>query len=197
MAQATPHTSSVRSSIAPSESNPATVQVFGALGEAVLDMLGSCGVSNVRRTSAVATRMDCTCLASFIGFTGAWIRGCLTVLGPSDVFARTHPGQAMGAILSESDVSDWCCEFSNQLLGRLKNKLLRRGVDIELSTPQGILAESLRLSAHGDGMLQVATYDVAPLELTTSIEVSIDEALTFSEGASEVGSAGEGDVMLL
>ncbi len=165
--------------------------------EAALDMLDACGVSTSRRATISRPTADHACLASFIGFTGTHLRGSLTVLGSVEVFRTTHPGQTALTSISETDISDWCCEFSNQLLGRLKNKLLRRAVDIELSTPQGIAAEKLRLSAHGGGALLLAEFEVGPHVLTTALDLTVDETLTFAECAAGSESAGEGDVMLL
>jgi hypothetical protein len=197
MARAISHPSIGWPAEAPTTPNQTEATLSSLLDESVLDMLKSSGVSGAQRITGSAMAVQHACLASFIGFTGAQLRGSLTVFGPVAVFARTHPGQAIGATISEADVSDWCCEFANQLLGRFKNKLLRRGVDIELSTPQGIAAESLRLNAHRGGTLLVATYEVAPLEVTSLLDVTCDETLALADCVDVGGAAGEGDVMLL
>lgn len=197
MARATSHPSIAWAAEAPTTPNQTEATLSSLLDESVLDMLQSSGVSGAQRIAGSATAVEHACLASFIGFTGAKLRGSLTVFGPVAVFTRTHPGQAIGATISDADAADWCCEFANQLLGRFKNKLLRRGVDIELSTPQGIAAESLRLNAHRGGRLLVATYEVAPLEVTCTLDVTCDETLAFADYADDGEAAGEGDVMLL
>jgi hypothetical protein len=178
-------------------SNEVTSSLFAMLGESALDMLQSCGVSAARRVADEAKIADGTCLASFIGFTGARLRGCLTVVGPRAVFLRTHPSRDMETPISEADIADWCCEFANQLLGRFKNKLLRRLVDIDLSTPRGIHADRLRLESNSGAMVFVAVYDVEGRELLISLDVTADEGLTLGDCAPEGDTADEGDLLLL
>jgi hypothetical protein len=38
---------------------------------------------------------------------------------------------------------DWVCELANQLMGRVKNRLLGLGVEILLATPAGLTGENL------------------------------------------------------
>jgi hypothetical protein len=42
---------------------------------------------------------------------------------------------------------DWCGEIINRLLGRIKQGLAVRGVDIEASTPRAVMAEHIQLVA--------------------------------------------------
>lgn len=172
-------------------------ELSGALHDSTVEMLESCGVAGKKRATSVSNVEGQNCLASFLGFTGSQVRGSLTIVGPIGFFAQTYPGRAVASRFTESDASDWCCEFANQLLGRFKNKLLRRGVNIELSTPQGILADRLRLGSHSGGELLVAVYDVDALEFVTSFDVTMDAGLTFSDCSNEDQGAGEGDVFLL
>lgn len=63
-----------------------------------------------------------------IGFSSDTFSGSLLVALPSGVLERTIPA------LGESLV-DWCGELANQLLGRLRNRLLDYGVSIEMTLP--------------------------------------------------------------
>lgn len=78
-------------------------------------------------------------LAGIIGFTSKELRGSL-VLGVSD------------SILAKIDASatshrDWIQELANQLLGRAKNRLLRFGVEIQMTTPLSMRGLHLVLEA--------------------------------------------------
>jgi hypothetical protein len=63
-----------------------------------------------------------------VGFTGEQLRGTLLLATSSEPLGRTSP-------LRDSSLREWIAELSNQLLGRIKNKLLAHGVTLHLSTP--------------------------------------------------------------
>ena len=64
-----------------------------------------------------------------VGFTGEQMRGTLLLATSREPLGRTTPAGG------ESSLREWIAELSNQLLGRIKNKLLVHGVKLHLSTP--------------------------------------------------------------
>jgi CheY-specific phosphatase CheX len=66
-------------------------------------------------------------LSGVMGFVGAQLRGTCLLAGAAETLAATCPegGRAR----------DWVGELTNQLVGRLKTKLLTRGVEVALTTP--------------------------------------------------------------
>jgi len=48
---------------------------------------------------------------------------------------QSRPPELRDTVPSEIDISDWMGELGNQLLGRLKNRLIGFGVVIDLGTP--------------------------------------------------------------
>ncbi len=75
-------------------------------------------------------------LCGVMGFGGKRIRGALLLATTREPLERTNPG-------SVHSQRDWICELSNQLMGRIKNKLLLRGVEVLLATPVGLSGENL------------------------------------------------------
>jgi hypothetical protein len=63
-----------------------------------------------------------------VGFTGEQVRGTLLLATSREPLGRTTPA-------GESSLREWIAELSNQLLGRIKNKLLVHGATLHLSTP--------------------------------------------------------------
>lgn len=63
-----------------------------------------------------------------VGFTGDQMRGTLLLATSSEPLGRTSPA-------SDASLREWIAELSNQLLGRIKNRLIPRGVELHLSTP--------------------------------------------------------------
>jgi CheY-specific phosphatase CheX len=86
-------------------------------------------------------------VVTFIGFGGSQLRGTLTVMAPEALWLRTYPiPYAPGAEPCQSDVLDWCGELVNQVLGRIKNHLMRHGVELQVSTPKAMHASQLTIS---------------------------------------------------
>jgi hypothetical protein len=71
--------------------------------------------------------------ASIVGATGEGLRLSSTMNFDARLLARTHPSGA--ADVSAADIEDWCRELNNQLMGRLKNKLLRVGCEVVAGLP--------------------------------------------------------------
>jgi hypothetical protein len=69
-------------------------------------------------------------LAIELGFGGFFLCGASTLAATSTT-ARQLTNDADGI----ADPEDWLAELNNQTLGRMKNKLLRYGVPITVSTP--------------------------------------------------------------
>jgi hypothetical protein len=63
-----------------------------------------------------------------LGFSGDQMRGTLLLATSKEPLGRTSP-------TTDASLREWIAELSNQLLGRIKNKLLVRGVTLHLSTP--------------------------------------------------------------
>lgn len=83
-------------------------------------------------------------LAAVIGFTGESMRGALAFVASEDLLRELYP--IPNQVPSEAEVADWAGEFVNQLLGRLRNRLLPRGVEIHVSMPKVMAAAQLRLT---------------------------------------------------
>lgn len=63
-----------------------------------------------------------------VGFSGDQMRGTLLLATSSEPLGRTLPS-------SDASLREWVAELSNQLLGRIKNKLFSHGVTLHMSTP--------------------------------------------------------------
>ena len=63
------------------------------------------------------------------------MRGALVLATTKGPLELTNPG-----ITSQRD---WICELTNQLMGRVKNRLLRLGVEVHLATPAGLSGDNL------------------------------------------------------
>lgn len=73
---------------------------------------------------------------AFVGFAGDAIKGGLLLIASDATLRRTRP--RIGPADDEPgqrELSDWLSELCNQLMGRLKNKLLPRQVTVYITVP--------------------------------------------------------------
>lgn len=75
-------------------------------------------------------------LCGVMGFGGKQMRGALVLATTKEPLELTNPGHV-------DSQRDWVCELSNQLMGRVKNRLLAMGAEIHLATPAGLSGENL------------------------------------------------------
>ena len=73
--------------------------------------------------------------AATIGFTHTAFRGALIITLCRDLVVKSLPSQISSPAPGHELTGDWAGELSNQLLGRIKKKLIAYGVGISLSTP--------------------------------------------------------------
>ncbi len=79
---------------------------------------------------------DRLAFCAVMGFGGKDMRGALVLASTQEPLDRTNPG-------APDSQRDWICELSNQLMGRVKNRLLSVGVEVHLATPAGLSGSNL------------------------------------------------------
>ena len=84
--------------------------------------------------------------AAVLGFSGDLLKGVVGIVAEYPVLEESRR-VLLGAVGSRGDVHDWAGELSNQLVGRLKNRLLKRGEAIHLATP--MVLRGLQLEVRG------------------------------------------------
>jgi hypothetical protein len=80
--------------------------------------------------------VEALALCGVMGFGGKQMRGSLVLAATREPLELTNPG----GVTSQRD---WICELANQLLGRIKNRLLASGIEILLATPAGLSGDNL------------------------------------------------------
>jgi hypothetical protein len=79
-------------------------------------------------------------LLAMIGFSSPVLSGALLIAVPNEILEHTLPAP-------DSSLADWGGELANQLLGRLKNLLLKYEVAINLSLPVVVTGGNFSLPA--------------------------------------------------
>jgi CheY-specific phosphatase CheX len=94
----------------------------------------------LEKVQAVARSSDD--IGASIGFTSSGLRGALVLISTRQLIKRVLPEEVRRNATDEH-IADWMGELANQLLGRIKNKLLPLGVALEMSTPTVIFGLDL------------------------------------------------------
>ncbi|RYZ02360.1 MAG: chemotaxis protein CheX [Myxococcales bacterium] len=90
--------------------------------------------------SALFPPRDHLLYCSVMGFGGRQVRGALVLVSTVEPLELTHSGD-------EESHQDWVRELSNQLMGRVKNRLLSFGAEVMLATPAAISGKNLDLTS--------------------------------------------------
>jgi CheY-specific phosphatase CheX len=86
-------------------------------------------------------------IVASIGLAGPDFRGALIIQAPPAFFQRSYPPTLNRKVVSDAEMIDWAGETSNQLLGRIKNRLGGHGLDFAISTPTVVRGDNLTLTA--------------------------------------------------
>lgn len=132
-------------------------------------------------------------LVGIIGFAGTAIRG---VIGLS--VTPTLASQALdGTAELEPQLDDWVAEAANQLLGRIKNRLLQRGVMISAALPIVLRGIEVRVAQRTAAPIRVYRFAAAHesvvvwLDLQTNGVIALADAVGPTEQPMD-----EGDMLL-
>ncbi len=116
------------------------------LATAAIDLFEAHGAATWKTPSVEQPHAEAECIVATIGFAVAdGSKGSLVMVASPAAIAALHTPD--GDEHSEMILCDILGEFSNMLLGRLKNILLPRGVTLMLGTPTTAYALKLRLSS--------------------------------------------------
>lgn len=137
------------------------------------------------------------CIAS-IGFTGPEVRGSLVIMAADEVLAASLSGVARDEANDEL-FADWAAELANQLCGRLKNKLLRQGVQVTISVPSVLRATGAvyhtRPRPMGEGTSH--SFSSGSAGFTVSLDVLLSPAFIAGAPPLEGTVASEGELVFL
>jgi len=128
-------------------------------------------------------------LCSVIGFTGRDVRGTLVLALTEELSGLSNPTSH-----SQTTQRDWVGELSNQLLGRIKMELLKRGVEIYLNLPAVLLGQHLAPLPRS----QLKPLKFALANGAAAVWIELDARPGFKIEAAEAGDPGPaaGDALL-
>ena len=152
--------------------------------EACLSLFDAYGVSleRIESTDALSPAQS---LTGVIGFTGVGITGMCLVAASEEPLLASIP--VVGSL------RDWVAELSNQLAGRLKHKLLAKGLEVYVTTP--VVLRALRIEPMPRRKLQPRSFRARGGTVALWVEVEIGPQFRLSPSEIEL-PASEGDTLL-
>jgi CheY-specific phosphatase CheX len=132
-----------------------------------------------------------TQLLGVIGFSSRDLSGALLMALPRALVERTLPAP-------DANPGDWCGELTNQLLGRLKNQLLKYQVAVNLSLPVVVCGEGMSLPASTRKITRYCSYACDGLIMCIRIEMELGPSLELVRKVAEPEheAVDEGELLL-
>jgi CheY-specific phosphatase CheX len=70
-----------------------------------------------------------------IGFASATLHGSVVLTTQRKTVAKSRPTKTQPSAPTDEELDDWLGELANQLLGRIKNRLLTYGIEFQIGLP--------------------------------------------------------------
>ena len=126
-------------------------------------------------------------VVGIIAFDAPKIGGQLTLAMPGAVFATMSRGRAPNTTLAE-----WTREATNQLMGRIKNRLLQFQVRLRTHIPTVLSGAALERQNRGRSLPQIVyTFSALRGDVVVTVDPSVANALLEYSNASIVVPEGE------
>jgi CheY-specific phosphatase CheX len=127
---------------------------------------------------------DETVFSGVMGFVGDSVRGSCLLAAPLGAIEAAAPKGAAAR--------DWVGELANQLVGRLKVKLMQRGATIALSTPVALCG--VKLSPLPRTEVEPVVFESPSGKVMVWLEVEIEDG--FQLGEERLLKANEGELLV-
>lgn len=165
------------------ERSDATQRIQAMAAGAASELLDAYGVK-LAETAEVWEESDEVLYSGVMGFVGERVRGTCLLAAPKDTILSTAPQDARPR--------DWVGELANQLVGRLKSKLMAHGVTIALSTP--VVLSGVKLSPLPRSEVLPSVFDTPNGRVLVWLEVEVDPEFTL--GSLRPLRAAEGEFLV-
>jgi CheY-specific phosphatase CheX len=130
-----------------------------------------------------------------IGLTADHLRGVMGLATSPETLPRLiRADREVGPNVIEED---WLAESVNQLAGRVKNKLISRGVAVGLALPTVLRGMRLEFLSTGKNDLWTYSFESPAGALCIWLDVRFDAGFELAHfGSSELHAASEGELVL-
>jgi CheY-specific phosphatase CheX len=136
-------------------------------------------------------------ILAIIGFGGDQIRGSLLLSASRGILSTSCPIENTAGPAADETLQDWGGELANQLLGRLKSRLLAHQVTILLGTPTTVSGIDLRVRSLPGELQSTPVWLYSGSDwLVVRIGAVATSEVTLSSVPDPGSAAKEGDILL-
>jgi chemotaxis protein CheX len=128
-------------------------------------------------------------VVAVIGYAADEVRGGLALGISKNLAQRTMP-------TSDTPLYDWAGELANQILGRVRNKMLAYQIDIQISTPVVLHGLGVQVAPPGHDGVKVASYQSGSDIVQVLLEARFEEGFVLPERCEDGGTVDEGEMLL-
>jgi len=113
--------------------------------ECATALMSACGTTVVFDPAGEQAHTPQDGFLAVIGFVCPQMRGSLVLSANHGILRSSCPVRTSGVEIDPDTLQDWAGELANQLLGRLKSRLLAHGVTIQFGIPTTVSGLELRV----------------------------------------------------
>jgi CheY-specific phosphatase CheX len=157
------------------------IQEYLVMGS--LDLFESHGLPVRHAIGAPAVDIRGPSVMAVIGYAATTVRGAVLLLTSRAVVAALQPPELRDEPPTEALLRDVLGEFCNMLIGRMKSRLISRGIAPLLSTPTTIFGDDLKLPVPTSGVSAWQRFSSAAGDIYVRLDATfeVDFALKTEE----------------
>jgi CheY-specific phosphatase CheX len=163
-----------------------SLDLFASYGLPVEHSIGAPAAVDIKGPAVMAV----------IGYAAPTIRGALLLLTSRAVVATLQPAELRDEPPTEALLRDVLGEFCNMLIGRMKNRLVSRGVAPFLSTPTTIFGDDLKLPVPTSGVSAWQRFSSPAGDIHLRLDATFEADFAFKPEEASAALPVEGDTIL-
>ena len=162
-----------------------------------LDLFAGYGLPVKHTMGGAAVNIEGPAVMAVIGYAALTVRGSLLLLTSRAVVATLQPAELRDEPPTEALLRDVLGEFCNMLIGRMKNRLVSRGIAPLLSTPITIFGDDLKLPVPTSGVSAWLRFSSPAGDIHVRLDASFEADFALSAQDPSVAPPPlEGDTIL-
>jgi CheY-specific phosphatase CheX len=173
------------------------IEVFQAYGVSLKPKRSASGAPAFMQ----AANSGAVIVASVVGFGGPDFRGTALIATSFELTARARPPAVSRRALSPNSAADWIVvrdwigELGNQLVGRIKNKIMRYGISFEIAPPASFSGSTLTFAVPRSPNATSFAFEAGDQSVWMCLDALFDASRQVSP-ASEETTVAEGKVVV-
>jgi CheY-specific phosphatase CheX len=161
-----------------------------------LDMFKGYGMAVEHASGAPSVDIAGPSVMAVIGYAAPTVRGALLLLTSRAVVAEMQPENIRDEVPTEATLRDILGEYCNMLAGRIKNRLVTRGIAPLIATPTTIFGDHLKLPVPTSGVSAWHRFSSPFGDIHIRLDATFESDFSLSEEEKAETVPAEGETIL-